>query len=92
VSVMDATTNAIVGPWAQLGIVGSVVLALGVVVVWLMRELTAARAAHIAEVKACGAQTLDLALKKIESDNKLANALEGVEKVVEAALLALRSR
>lgn len=36
------------------------------------------------------AQTLDITIRKIESDNALAHALEGVEKVVGAALDALR--
>ena len=83
-------TSAIIGPWAQLGIVGSVVIALAIVVIYLWRALHEAKAAHLAEVKACGAQMLDMTVKKIESDNKLADALEGVEKIVEAALAALR--
>jgi hypothetical protein len=33
---------------------------------------------------------LDVTIRKIESDNRLADALEGVEKVVEAALAAMR--
>ena len=36
------------------------------------------------------AQTLDITIRKIESDNNLAHALEGVEKVVAAALDALK--
>lgn len=86
---MDVT-SAIVAPWAQLGIIGTVTLALGVATIYLWRELRAAKAEHLAEVKACAAQMLDVTVKKIESDNKLADALEGVEKVVEAALAALR--
>jgi hypothetical protein len=82
--------NSILGPWAQLGIVGSVVIALGLCVIYLWRQLTDSRAAHLAEVKACAAQTLDIAMKKIESDNNLARALEGVEKIVETALDALK--
>jgi hypothetical protein len=88
-SVVDPTA-AIVAPWMQLGVVGSVVLALGAVCAYLWRSLTAARDAHLAEVKACAAQTLDITIKKIESDNKLADALEGVERVVEAALAAIK--
>lgn len=86
---MDAATTAIIAPWAQYGILGSVVLALGVVVALQWKRINAVIDAHLAEVKACNAQTLDLTVKKIESDNKLADALEGVEKVVEAALRAL---
>ena len=36
------------------------------------------------------AQTLDITIRKIESDNNLARALEGVQKVVAAALDALK--
>jgi molybdenum cofactor biosynthesis enzyme MoaA len=86
---MDPTT-AILGPWAQLGIVGSVVIALAVVVIYLWRAWHASKDAHLAEVKSCADRMLDLTIRKIESDNKLADALEGVEKVVEAALAALR--
>ena len=86
---MDPTA-AIVAPWMQLGVVGSVVIALGLVCSYLWRSLTAARDAHLAEVKACHATTIDLVVKKIESDNKLADALEGVERVVEAALAAIK--
>lgn len=84
------TTAAIIAPWMQLGVVGSVVIALGIVCAYLWRSLTAARDSHLAEVKACAAQTLEITVKKIESDNKLADALEGVERVVEAALSALK--
>lgn len=83
-------TSAILGPWAQFGLVGSVTIALGVVVIYLWRALHEAKAAHLAEVKACNAQMLDLTIKKIEADNSLAKALEGLEKVVDTALEALR--
>jgi hypothetical protein len=83
-------TAAVIAPWMQLGVVGSVVIALGVVCAYLWRSLIASRDAHLAEVKACAAQTLEITVKKIESDNKLADALEGVERVVEAALAAIK--
>ncbi len=61
-----------------------IVLAIGLVfavgvAVWLGLTL-------YAELKGCNAQMLDLATRKIESDNKLAMALEGLERVVETAL------
>lgn len=83
---MDPATQAVIAPWMQLGVVGSVVIALGIVCVFLWRSLSEARSAHLAEVKFCAAQTLDITIKKIESDNKLADALEGLEKLVETAL------
>jgi hypothetical protein len=85
-----ALTAAGLGPWAQLGIVGSVVIALAGTVILLWRALSQTRAEHMADVRACHAQTLDITIRKIESDNKLAHALEGVEKVVGAALDALK--
>jgi hypothetical protein len=83
-------TGAIIAPWLQLGIAGSVTIALAVAVIYLWRSWVEAKEAHLAEVKACAAQMLDMTIRKIESDNKLADALEGVEKVVEAALAAMR--
>ncbi len=88
---MDAAlTAAGLGPWTQLGIVGSVVVALSGTVVLLWRALSQTRAEHMADVRSAHAQTLDITIRKIESDNALAHALEGVEKVVGAALDALK--
>ncbi len=86
---MDLTAT-VVAPWMQLGVVGSVVIVLGIVCVFLWRSLSDARRDHLAEVKACAATTLDITIRKIDSDNKLADALEGVERVVEAALAAIK--
>lgn len=72
---MDPTT-AIIAPWAQLGIVGSVVIALGVVAWMQWHHIKTLGAAHMADVKACGDRHADLLVKKIESDNALANALD----------------
>jgi hypothetical protein len=68
-------TQAIIAPWMQLGIVGSVVIALGVVVVMQWRRINEVTAAHMADVKACGLRSEDLLTKKIESDNALTIAL-----------------
>ena len=73
---MDPALNGIIAPWAQLGIVGSVVLALGVTVYLQWRHIVALYAAHLADVKVCAAQNADLLVKKTKSDNNLANALE----------------
>jgi hypothetical protein len=51
--------------------------------VWLGRMV-------LAEIKLCSAQMLALTEKKIESDNKLADALEGLERVMEAAMAAVK--
>ncbi len=87
---MDQAATVVLAPWAQYGVVGSIVVALGVVCILLWRALSESRAAHLAEVKACNAQMLDLTIRKIESDNKLADAIEGMERVVETALATLR--
>ena len=52
---MDPALNGIIAPWAQLGIVGSVVLALGVTVYLQWRHIVDLYAAHLADVKACAA-------------------------------------
>lgn len=83
-------TQAIIAPWMQLGIVGSVVIALAVVVVWQRKRIDETQAAHLAEVKSCAAQTMDLMLKKIASDDKLADALGAVERIVETALNTMK--
>lgn len=67
---------------AQLILAAGVVL-FGLIAVWLGRTL-------YAEIKACSAQLLDITAKKIESDNKLADAIESSSKVMEAALVAMR--
>jgi hypothetical protein len=75
---MDSALTSIIGPWGQLGIVGSVVLALGTMI-WLQwQHIRAASAAHLADVKACGEKHADLLARKIESDNALANALNRI--------------
>ena len=57
---MDPALNTIIAPWAQMGIVGSIVLALGVTV-WLQwRHIVDLYAAHLADVKACAAANADL--------------------------------
>src|SRR3979490_700570 len=75
---MDPALNGIIAPWAQLGIVGSVVLALGVTVYLQWRHIVDLYAAHLADVKACAAANADLLIKKAESDNALANAIERI--------------
>lgn len=69
-------TQAIIAPWTQLGIVGSVVLALGAIALMQWRHINSLRDAHLADVKACGDKTEAMLVRKIESDNALANAIE----------------
>lgn len=87
---MDQATTAIVAPWAQLGVIGSVVLALGIVCVLLWRSLTEARKEHMAEIRACHVQSVDLLKQTIESNNKLADAIDGSTRATEATLAIVR--
>jgi hypothetical protein len=75
---VDPAISGIIAPWAQLGIVGSVVLALGVTVYLQWKHIVDLYAAHLADVKACATTNADLLVKKIDSDNALANALERI--------------
>lgn len=61
---------------AKFILAAAVLLLIGLAT-WLGRSL-------YAEMKDCNSQMLALVEKKIESDNKLAAALEGLERVVEA--------
>ena len=64
-------------------VLAALVVGLVIVAGWLGKRL-------YDELKSCNAQMLDLTTKKIDSDNKLAAALEGLEKVVETALRAVK--
>lgn len=64
----------------QLILAIMLVFAVGVAV-WLGRAL-------FTEMKACHAQMVDMMVKKIESDNKMADALGGLERVIETTLRA----
>jgi hypothetical protein len=75
---VDPAISGIIAPWAQLGIVGSVVLALGVTVYLQWKHIVDLYAAHLADVKACATTNAELLVKKIDSDNALANALERI--------------
>jgi intracellular septation protein A len=67
---------------AQLILATGVVL-FGGVALWLGRTL-------YIEVKACHAHAMAMLERKIESDNRLADAIESSTRVTEAALAALR--
>lgn len=83
---MDAATNAIIGPWAQFGVWGSVTLALGVVVIFLYRALDKRTEAHMAAVQQCHDKTLDMTVKQIDSQNRMSDSLDGLKDVVKAVL------
>jgi hypothetical protein len=75
---MDPTLNSIVGPWGQLGIVGSVVIALGVTV-WLQwKHIVSITAAHLADVRTYGDKYAELLVENSKTQTALANAIERI--------------
>lgn len=87
---MDAATNAIIGPWAQYGALGSVVLALGFICWRLWAALDKRTEAHMEAVEKCHSTTLDITVKNIEAQNRMSEALDGNSTVMKAALEALK--
>ena len=67
---------------AQL-ILAVLAVALAGIALWLGRAL-------FAEIKACHAAMMDMLTRKIESDNKLADAIEANARVTEAAIATMR--
>jgi hypothetical protein len=74
---MDPLT-AILGPWAQLGIVGSIVVALGTVCVYQWQHIKAQAAAHLADVKVYADKYSDVLLETSKTQTALANAIERI--------------
>lgn len=87
---MDPALNSIIGPWSQLGIVGSVVLALGVLNVFQYRERSALQtkneALHEArrlDAERCQEKYVDILVKNLETNNRMADGMEAFERVVD---------
>lgn len=83
-------TSAIIGPWAQYGIIGSVVIAQGVlnVVLWRWGEgkqksIDALHEARRADVERCGDRFIDMLTKNLETQNRMADGMEAFERVVD---------
>lgn len=74
---MDPTA-VIIAPWAQYGIAGSVVVALGVVCVMQWRHIKEQAAAHLADVKAYGDKYAELLVENNKTMTALANAIERI--------------
>jgi hypothetical protein len=82
--------NSIIGPWGQLGIVGSVVLALGAANVFQWRERaglqTKCDALHEArrqDAERCQEKYVDILVKNLETNNRMADGMEAFERVVD---------
>jgi hypothetical protein len=74
---MDPLT-AILGPWGQFGIFGSIVIALGTVVVFQWQHIKNVTAAHLADVKEFGKTYADVLLENSKTNTALANAIERI--------------
>lgn len=83
---MNDPVNTLMAPWAQFGIVGAVVIALAIVVIHLWQKLNTTQSTLLAKVEVNADNMRDLAVKQIDSNNKLANSLDGLETVVKTAL------
>jgi hypothetical protein len=81
---MTDPVSTLMAPWAQLGIVGAVVMALGWAVWHLWHKLQEQHTAYIAEVKSCAHEMRELVASKIQSEHKMADALEGLRDVIDA--------
>jgi len=87
---MDPALNSIIGPWGQLGVVGSVVLALGAVNVFqwrrqeaLQRAIDALHEARLQDSSKCTERYIDMLTRKLESDNRMADGMEAFERIVD---------
>lgn len=87
---MDPALNSIIGPWGQLGIVGSVVLALGAVNIlqWrrsgdLQKNIDTLHEARRADAERCTDKYTDILVKNLETNNRMADGMEAFERVVD---------
>ena len=86
---MDPALNSIIGPWGQLGIVGSVVLTLGAVNViqWrrqetLQRTIDALHEARQQQSSKCTERYIDMLTNKLATDNRMADGMAAFERIV----------
>lgn len=87
---MDPALNSIIGPWGQWGIVGSVVVALGLVNVFqwrrnetLQSKCDALHEARRADAEKCTEKYVDILVKNLETNNRMADGMEAFERVVD---------
>ena len=69
-------TSAIIAPWAQYGIVGSVVVGLGFAYWRKSVAYDKAKDDHIADVKEHAKELQSVVARNTESNNNLANAID----------------
>lgn len=80
---MEAATDAIIRTWAERGLVGAVVLALGLVVVLFWRKIDALHESRRLDAKECTDRYTEMLAKNIESNNRVADGMEAFERVVD---------
>ncbi len=87
---MDAALNAIVGPWSQLGILGSVVLARGAVIIFLWRRhealqraIDALYEARLADRERYSDRIADLLVRSLDTSNRVSDGMEAMERIFE---------
>lgn len=85
---MDAALNAILGPWAQLGITGSVVIALALanIVQWrrheaLRRAMEAVQEARLSDRDKQFDRMVALLATSLETSNRVADGMEAMERI-----------
>lgn len=70
--------SAILGPWTQLGIAGSAVIALGYYCWSQSKHIKDITAAHLADVKEFSKQYAELLVENSKTQTALANAIERI--------------
>ena len=87
---MDPALNHILAPWAQYGVLGSVVIALGVVniVQWRRNEALQGRCDALQEARRqdsekCGERFVEMLVRNLETQNRMADGMEAFERVVD---------
>lgn len=87
---MEAATDAIIKTWAERGLVGAVVLSLSIALVvvcrWALSKDTKIDALHEArrlDAKECSDKYTDMLARNIESNNRLADSVEAVVRIVD---------
>ena len=87
---MGAALNAAIAPWAQLGIVGSVVLALGLLnwLQWrrgeeLQKTIDALHEARLADREKCTERISEMLVKMLDTNNRVADGMEAMERIFE---------
>lgn len=74
---MDPVT-VLLAPWAQLGVIGAVVVGLALIGWKLWSALEASRAEHIGDVKAFAKEYSDAMLENAKSNATLAQAIDRI--------------